>query len=707
MSKRGQSGLEKVLSKNPNSSPSTSSDPYKLRLFLLSELELATKLSDPKVLYNVGETIKKYDGRIDAIVINGGIAQVPNKYSKRRGERFDLLEDRLKETYGDSVYKEVKRGGNDSDSVENLEEVVRLARVQVKNIYAQATAKGIPIYYVFSENDYKNVETLIGAIEKLGAYMNKQKDSDEKEEAPEIKGVDSRTLSFIQKSYNFNASDWKNKDKEGIKDIALNIYKQWISSIFRNKTGDKEANVTILKRLENDIEINGVKIRAMHSINGLYAGNNEGKPTERGRVMAIENANNDAGIGRLPDIYLTGHESATSFTAIDFKSRENPVYLMNVGPLQNMESQIRKRASWNRTVESKRVGQSEDSAMVIFSMDNDRRVDIQHVGFRALKDGTDITALERNAAKTMYETAQLSDTHIGAPSNVSSYELMEAVELELQKSNMPRENRFLFLLGDILHGGADKANWTDILWPQRGTYDDSLAKLEKAKTKEQKTEVLRELIYGVALPDLGTQNRQAEAWLSGIAKNFDTAYIVPGNHVQKAAGHASETGFLGPDLKSDGRPRIIYTDTLSLQNKPVEMGPYKLMLLHSPGYRGGVDAGTALMNKVKKTGSDDVDIIMAGDCHEEHAVYAARLKNNTWGSLVAITSAALQDVTTFEKEIVSKNKYTRGFELTYLPKDYNIGTSYIRHRFIPEQALRKTLRENGGSRLERIVKKMY
>ncbi len=725
MSVKRSSSLETLLVKSPKVK-TASKDDAKLRLVLISEPELATKLSDYPALYNAGEVIKKYDGRIDAIILNGGMAQVPSKYSKRRGERFDLLEDRLKETYGVKIFKEVKGGASGSDSIDSMPEALRLARIQMRNIHEQAKSKGIPIYYIFAENDYKNVSDLITVFDKVKAYVDKNQDKEETEDGfPNmVKGVDQSLLAFVQDSYKIKASQWKNKDKGGIKDMALNMYKQWIASIFSDKDSGEDQTLKILdgregkestdlmtmKRFENDLEINGVKIRAMHAINGLYSGNNEAKPTERGSVMAIDNANKDALHGRLVDVYIRSHESATQFTAVDFNSRENPVYFINSGPLQSLDSQIRKHSSWNKTTNAKRVDQAEDSAMLIFSMGADSRVDLQHVGLRALKDGTDISALERAASKELYETVQISDAHVGAPSMTSSYELMEAIPLELAKSTIPKEHRYLFFLGDMLHGGSDKASWTDILWPQRGTRDELLKKLRDAKTVEEKANVLRELLDGVATPDLGRQAREADKVLiSRIANYFDTAYVVDGNHVEKAAGHAGESGFLGPILEHAGTREVKYPDQVSLRNEDLTLGPYNLFMLHSPGYRGGVDAGTALAYKVIKTGNDNVQMVFAGDCHEEHAMFFAKYNNQTekWDTFLAMTSAALQDVTSFEKKIVSKNKYTRGFEMTYLPINPEIGTSYIRHTFIPAQALRKTLDKSGGSELEKIVKLRY
>lgn len=717
MPTKRSSSLESILEK-PGAGQELTDKNTKLRLVLISELELATKLSDPQVLNNVGETIKNYEGRVDALVINGGLPQVPNKYSKRRGERLDLLEDRLKEVYGGRAYNFVKGGKSGTDSVDSLEEAVRLANIQMRNIYTQAARKNIPIYYIFSENDYKNVESLISALEKIGAYFSRHViEGKEEDELDRIKGVDPDLISFVQKSYKIKASQWKNKDKEGIKDVALKMYRQWVADVFSEDLGTKSANVKILdseanfktmKRLENDIDINGVKIRATHAVNGIYSGNNEAAPTERGTVMAIKNATKDAMHGRLPDIYLRSHESSTDFTAVDFNSKDHPVYFLSSGPLQDIDAQVKRHASWNKTTESKRVDQMEDSAMLIFSLGDDYRVELQHISFRALKEGTDISKIEKNADKELYETVQISDAHVGAPSLTSSYELMEAIPYELENSRIPKERRYLLSLGDMLHGGSDKASWTDILWPQRGTRSELIDKLKRAKTREDITEVFREALDGVATPDLGRQAREANDILwSRIAKYFDAALLWNGNHVEKAAGNAGESGFIGPALKNAGVKNVIYADDEARANRDIHLGPYTIFGMHSPGYRGGKDAGSALSDKVVNTGSDNVDMVFAGDCHEAHIKYSAKKSDDRWDTFLTLTSAALQDVTSFEKKIVSKPKYTRGFEFTYIPTNAKVGTSYIRNVFIPEHALRKTLKDHGGSELEKLVKSKY
>ncbi|MEM0142936.1 MAG: hypothetical protein QXL94_03145, partial [Candidatus Parvarchaeum sp.] len=63
----GNKMLEEIIKPNENSDS-------KLRLLVMSELELATKLSNKDLLDNLGGIIKNYEGNIDGIVINGGLA---------------------------------------------------------------------------------------------------------------------------------------------------------------------------------------------------------------------------------------------------------------------------------------------------------------------------------------------------------------------------------------------------------------------------------------------------------------------------------------------------------------------------------------------------------------------------------------------------------------------------------------------------------
>ncbi len=714
--------LEKILDSSENKEGVLAERKEKLGLVLLSELQLATRLSDPQVLYEVGERIKEHPGRIDAVVINGGLGYVPNKFSKRRTERLDLLEDRLKERYGREVYKEVKQGASDTDSIDSLEEAARLARVQMHNIYKQASAKGAKIYYVFSESDYKNVEVLISAIEKIRKQIGRQMDKDNARyddlDFGGLKGVEPELLDFIKQSYKAKASEWKNKDKEGIKDVALQIYRKWVNSIFSENGKDADSDaLVVLKRLENDVEINGLNVRISHSIDGLTFGNSEGKPTESGTLRAIDRANQDAMQGRLADIYLRAHESKTHVTAVDYRAygHEKPVYLINSGPLQDLDTLIRLRASWNKTTETKRLEQGVDSAMTIFTLYKDAAYDSRHISLGALQAKTKVSKLEENLDKNMYEFTEASDFHVGAanPDGRTNIEMIEAMLLEIKRSKVPRQRRHIAFEGDMLHAAGDKYQRTDIAWSAGGNYDDLLKEMEKAKTPEEKEEFFRNSIYGRAILDMGAQAEQLAGYYVEFAKAYGHAHFIPGNHVQTAASNASEGGFMAGTFKAVGtllqppeETEIVHPDKLALKGKNPHLGPYTLSEKHSPGYRTAMDAGTAIAKQAVKVG-DNIDMAVAGDCHEEHEVYQAKKVGEKWMVLRAHTSASAQLRTSFEKTILAKPYYTKGFSTTYLPVDPEIGTSYIIHSFVPEYALQKLLKENGGSKLEKIVKSRY
>ena len=272
----GNKSLEEIIK------PNDASD-SKLRLLVMSELELATKLSSKDVLNNLGQMIKSYEGKIDGIVINGGLAYIPDKYSRLRGERLDLVEDRLKEKYGEEVYNEVKRGKNDSDSVDDLTEAARLAKIQMKSIAYEARKKNIPIYYIYGVTDYKNVKMIIEALERLSRRNNKEEEKlkvnkkNKKQNKLENKMPDEieRIMSIIPESYKFKASQWKTSDKKGIKDKANDIYLHLINMVLND--GKNEDNIKVYKRFENflgekednnpdaEILINGFKVKVFHA----------------------------------------------------------------------------------------------------------------------------------------------------------------------------------------------------------------------------------------------------------------------------------------------------------------------------------------------------------------------------------------------------------------------------------------------------------
>ncbi|MCL4372688.1 hypothetical protein M1384_01335, partial [Candidatus Parvarchaeota archaeon] len=459
--------LEEIIKQN-NTSDS------RLRLLVMSELELATKLSNKDVLNNLGQMIKNYEGKIDGILINGGLAYIPDKYSRLRGERLDLVEDRLKEKYGEEIYNEVKRGKNDSDSVDDLTEAARLAKIQMKSIAYEAKKRNIPLYYIYGVTDYKNVKMIIEALERLSRRNNKEEEKikinkkNKKQDKLEDKMPDEieRIMSIIPENYKFKASQWKTSDKKGIKDKANDIYLHLLNMMLNGgKNGD---NIKVYKRFENflgekedndpdgEILINGLKVKVFHAINALTAGLNEGKPSDRNINMIVDYANLDAQYGRLADIYITGRGSATEFTALDYQSRKDPVLILNQGPLMDIDKQFRLRASLNKTDVSKRLSQFEDSGISFLSVYNDKSIEIDHIDISGIKKGINPYKIDKEKTEgSLYEIVQISDWHVG--NAASDYEAMEKVPEIINKRQIPKDKRILFVGGDMVDGGNDKA----------------------------------------------------------------------------------------------------------------------------------------------------------------------------------------------------------------------------------------------------------
>jgi hypothetical protein len=185
---------------------------------------------------------------------------------------------------------------------------------------------------------------------------------------------------------------------------------------------------------------------------------------------------------------------------------------------------------------------------------------------------------------------------------------------------------------------------------------------------------------------------------------------VPGNHGEKTM-NGDESGMFGPTFENSGT-KVEYIDDLLLKDGIPNLGGYNMFLIHSPGFRGGYDAGTTLMKTVENEGRDTTDMAVAGDCHEPHAKFIAKKKviqkgkqtEEKWKTLVAITAPSLERYSRFESEVVKKPRFSRGMSRLYLPQDGEIGTSYVRYNFVPEYALRR-YSEAKGSRCENIVNK--
>ncbi len=716
----GSKMLEEIIKPNNDSNS-------KLRLLVMSELELATKLSSHEVLNDLGGIIKDYEGKIDGIVINGGLAFIPDKYSRLRGERLDLVEDRLKEKYGEDAYNEVKHGKNDSDSVDDLTEAARLAKIQMKSIAYEASKRNIPIYYVYGVTDYKNVKMIIEALERLSRRNKKEEEKtrvikkNKKQNKLEDKVPDEieRIMSIIPESYKFKASQWKTSDKKGIKDKANDIYLHLINMILND--GKNDDNIKVYKRFENflgekednnpdaEILINGFKVKVFHAINALTAGLNEGKPSDRNINMIVDYANFDAQYGRLADLYITGRGSSTEFTALDYQSRKDPVLILNQGPLMDIDRQFKLRASLNKTDVSKRLSQFEDSGISFLSVYDDNSIEIEHIDINGIKKKVSPYKINKDKANgSLYEMVQISDWHVG--NAASDYEAMEKVPDIINKSQIPKEKRVLFIGGDMVDGGNDKAQRTKMSLPRAPSPEEFLGKLEDilndSDKERAKTKFINELhgvVYGNSDIDIGQQEKRLDKYLRPLAPLFEKAYVVGGNHFERATGNGSEGRMIGPKLENSGTKEVVYVDDYLLRGETPYLDGYGLLQLHSAGYRGGMDARTSLMNIIKNTGKDLVDIAMAGDCHEPGIKFALKKKGDNWNTMTAITVPALENETYFESYIIHKPNYTKGISELYIPTDNSIGTSYLKYKLIPLQTIRNDIDSSGGSRYYKLI----
>ena len=425
--------------------------------------------------------------------------------------------------------------------------------------------------------------------------------------------------------------------------------------------------------------------------------------------MIVDYANLDAQYGRLADIYITGRGSATEFTALDYQSRKDPVLILNQGPVMDIDKQFRLRASLNKTDVSKRLSQFEDSGISFLSVYNDKSIEIDHIDISGIKKGINPYKIDKEKTEgSLYEIVQISDWHVG--NAASDYEAMEKVPEIINKRQIPKDKRILFVGGDMVDGGNDKAQRTKMSLPRAPSPEEFLKKLEdilndndKEKAKSNFMSELHKVVYGNSDIDLGQQEKRLDSYLRPLGALFEKAYVVGGNHFERATGNGSEGRMIGPKLESSGTKEVVYVDDYLLRGETPYLDKYGLLQMHSAGYRGGADARTSLMNTVKNTGKDLVDIAMAGDCHEPGIKFALKKKDEEWKTMAAITVPALENETYFESYIIHKPNYTKGISELYIPTDTTIGTSYLKYRLIPLQGIRTTMQTEGGSRYSRLL----
>lgn len=711
-----RSSLDDILTKDEKK------DNNKLNLFIISEAELATKLTDQTVYSNLADLIEKYPEKIDAIMIKGGIAYIADKYSKRRAEYLDMLEDNIRGKYGEEAYRYVK-GKNakqkDHGSVNSFGEALRLAKYTIKDLVNKAAEKGIPIYYEYGDKDYNNVNALISVIynliKKSNGNYNKNDGDNKKKNLAKIIGTDLEMLSKIE-NFGFDAERWKNKDKNGIKDIAVKIYNSYITEMLSPMDESKKTKVIILNGLFNEFSINGFNINSTHAINGRENENYSFiTPLQTGQKRAIEYANRNYQNGGNADIYLRTHDKGgLDFTAIEFKDKK-PIVLLCTPPLQDPDILRQRSNSWSRTVDAKRFDAPFDSGVVILKIDEDKRIFVKHIEYNTIKKKIDPVNLENS----MYRIITIGDLHIGAPSlgnNVNgnqprtAYELMEAAQIDLSNRNFDRNYSYISYLGDIMHGGIDKVTRSDILENKRYGYEKTIRTLDNLLSKGPltKDEIRRQLIeeiYGVSIPNLGEQIKEAAPIVSGLARSSSRAGVVRGNHVSSAALNENEDDIIGAILETSG-VEVDYPNKIQQRNETYKIFDYPANGVHSTGYRGWKDGGRENIDMVYDTGINAV-IQLSADEHRPHLNIVRKFEDGREFSLVAIKPPAFQDYTTFERNVVKKNESPRGYSILYLPRDINIGTGYIVYELVTEATLDRVLIKNGGSKIDKLVDKMY
>jgi hypothetical protein len=721
--------LEELLLNSEISSEYNLDSEPKANVLVLSNIALSTKLSDPDVLYNVGQFIKNSPYKIDAIIMLGGAYRYPlnalNSNSRSDKSSLAMLEDDIKGRYGARVHKAIKGKNSGSNSVDTLEDATLLAKYEMRPIIEAAAEKNIPISMIYGPKDYANVGDRIKQLlksHKRSSNINKQshenKDDDDLDTV--LRDLDPEIIQHL-KSQNIDASAWRNLDEDGIVDIANKIYKEEVLDTFLSykKKDETVYSANIIKTIEDvRLKVNGVEFSVSPAINAtanidIYGGIKEPEPLLNGERRAIEKANRDWREGRLADVYIWGHEARTYYTAIKYNTdteSETPskvAHFLHVSPLHDDSVLRKKKSSGNVTKDVKRSDLY--SGITMFTVMKDGRTQTRVINYRTLKEGVNPKELE----KDMIKIYGISDTHIGASSynpegGYTEYELLEALLEDIKHDGINKDKRYTILGGDMLQGAVDKIMRGDIQDPQKMQYGDvirDLYKTERDISYDRMVRRVREMVYGEPIINLGDQLNKSAIFLKELTDiGFKAFYNLNGNHVEKAANNLHEAEALGAILEANGA-NVIYPERMMLRRETVHIGPYPAGMQHSIFIRG-MDGGRALSERPTRTTSPAV-IQYKGDEHRPHLSLTNKMCNGKMNALVGIGSQAFQDYTTFESNKIGKEPSPQGYISLKVPSNPEIGTGYIVFEMVPNEALENRLRHSGGSSVERLAGVQY
>ncbi|MCW1293694.1 MAG: hypothetical protein QXV66_01820 [Candidatus Rehaiarchaeum fermentans] len=578
---------------------------------------IGSRISLPFSYYNnLFESIKQF-GKINVVIFSGIIPFFPFNFRGFSKHYVDLLErDVRKKLPNELAERYVSYKGY--QFVNKLEDAVYLARLYFNNIPAKE------VVFTYSPEDYSTVNGLINHI--LSNNKNKH--------------------------YPFSATldRLKNAKKSGAIQRANYEYQNLVfSNIFSGR-------YSVVKHINAKLNLNSIIFNLYFSVSQNRTFNYPPSYQKYPLKQAIEIVKNEGEEGNYV-FFNSGYFSST--VLFPNKIIILPPYAFDLNELRNA------RSRGNKSVYAM-LGTRflVDSGVLLFSIDKDNNPKLLHIPSYALSNKDKINSPFKSFGL-------ISDIHIGSQTPASEISGEDALLLvgkafHEETSKKPFYAFYaLILLGDIIHGMQDKP-YTLIPIAEKDEIKEEASKLsnlsEKAKFYER-------ALNGYPIFSLDEQIKTAIKYIYYLLENTRTngpydLIVVPGNHYANALNKAGNEATVIESIKYSGKYKVLglddYNDSIVLENGT------KLILLHTTGYRGGVDAPTAPLLYLRNTGQNG--IILTGDSHEygfSAAVFGGKQS-------YSVKVSALQYYTSFEKHIIAKTHTVRGAGILHISENNSV-----------------------------------
>ncbi|MCW1291547.1 MAG: hypothetical protein QXL76_00245 [Candidatus Rehaiarchaeum fermentans] len=575
---------------------------------------IGSRISLPFSYYNnLFESIKQF-GKINVVVFSGIIPFFPFNFRGFSKHYVDLLErDVRKKLPNELAESYVSSKGY--QFVNKLEDAVYLAKLYFNNIPTKE------VVFTYSPEDYSTVNGLINHI--LSNNKNKH--------------------------YPFSATldRLKNAKKSGAIQRANYEYQNLVfSNVFSGR-------YSVVKHINAKLDLNSIIFNLYFSVSQNRTFNYPPSYQKYPLKQGIEIVKNEGEEGNYV-FFNSGYFSST--VLFPNKIIILPPYTFDLNELRNARNRGNKSVY---TMLGTRF--LVDSGVLLFSIDKNNNPKLLHIPSYSLSNKDKINS-------PFHSFGLISDIHIGSqtpPYEIPVEDALLLITKEFNGESSKKPFTSVILLGDVIHGMQDK-QYTLIPIAEKDKIKEEASKLSNLS---EKTKFYDRALNGYPIFSLDEQIKTSIKYIYYLLKNTRTnglydLIVVPGNHYANALNKAGNEATVIESIKYSEKYKVLgldnYNDSIVLENGT------KLVLLHTTGYRGGVDAATAPLLYLRNTNQNG--IILTGDSHEYGFSAAVVAGKQSY----SVKVSALQSYTPFEKHIIAKTPTVRGAAIVYVSENNSV-----------------------------------